>query len=297
MNEDSFTVQRTTIDSIGLYKKRAKINQNVTAFTDSTNLVGSEQYIYRIKSHTEIKDTVSNLDTVKNIPDTVFQKTPLVIFDMASCCLGLGPGGCDSKTNKVIVRWNKPANQKANTLTKYKIRVKKPSGSVFWFTHTDVSQDTIRDTLCLWVNTTCSLWVYAYDATDSSNASTVKTITTGPCQVCSPPPEAKITPPFEISETSQLPKEFSLSQNYPNPFNLTTQISYALPQNADVKITIYNILGRKVRIFNLGNQSAGYKTVTWDGKDNSGNEVSSGIYFYRIEAGEYNQTKKMTLLK
>ena len=64
-----------------------------------------------------------------------------------------------------------------------------------------------------------------------------------------------------------------------------------------MKITIYDILGRKVSIFNLGHQSGGYNTITWDGKDNSGKEVGSGIYFYRLIAGEFKMVKKMALLK
>ena len=298
-DEDSFKIYRTVFSTPYQYSKVAATAKNVTTYQDHwSNLVGSETYIYRVRTHENISNSGNFSDSakVKNIPNKPVQKTPLVIFDMASCCLGLGPGGCDSKTNKVIVKWDKPANQKSNTLTKYKIKVKKPSGAVYWFTHTDVTQDTIRDTLCLWINLTCSLWVYAYDATDSSNASNVKVTTTGPCQVCSPPGESKIGP-FDFTETQEHPKHFSLSQNYPNPFNLNTQISYAIPQNADVEITIYNILGRKVKTLNLGHQAPGYKTVTWDGKDNSGNEVASGIYFYRIVAGEFNQTQKMTLLK
>ncbi len=100
-----------------------------------------------------------------------------------------------------------------------------------------------------------------------------------------------------IPDVSQLPRDFQLSQNYPNPFNLVTRINYALPKNAEVEIEIFDILGRKVKSMDLGMQSAGYKTAAWDGKNDSGQEVASGIYFYRIKAGDFVQSRKMTLLK
>jgi hypothetical protein len=95
----------------------------------------------------------------------------------------------------------------------------------------------------------------------------------------------------------QRPASFSLSQNYPNPFNPQTQIRYALPADCHVKLTIYNLLGQKVKVLVDKHQSAGYKTVHWDGKDERGDDVASGIYFYRIQAGEFMQAKKMLLLK
>lgn len=94
-----------------------------------------------------------------------------------------------------------------------------------------------------------------------------------------------------------LPEGFNLGGNYPNPFNARTTISYSLPAEAEVNLDIYNITGQKVRTLVNKRQTAGYKTVMWDGRDESGQPVSSGIYIYRIEAGEYRATKKMTLLK
>jgi len=101
----------------------------------------------------------------------------------------------------------------------------------------------------------------------------------------------------EEEDYSWLPKEFNLGQNYPNPFNPTTVLEYALPNAAQVKIHIYNILGQKVRNLVDETQEPGYKTVSWDGKDDSGREVSSGIYFYRIVAGSFVKCRKMALLK
>jgi hypothetical protein len=102
---------------------------------------------------------------------------------------------------------------------------------------------------------------------------------------------------WEEEDFSELPKEFDLRQNYPNPFNPTTVIQYALPKTSEVKIQIYNILGQKVSTLVNEPQEPGYKMIHWDGKDDSGNEVSSGIYFYRIVAKNFVKCKKMTLLK
>ena len=102
---------------------------------------------------------------------------------------------------------------------------------------------------------------------------------------------------WEEVDHAQHPKEFSLRQNYPNPFNPTTVIEYALPKASEVKIQIYNILGQKVRILVEEHQEPGYKTIHWDGKDDHGNEVGSGVYFCRIVAGDFVKCKKMALLK
>lgn len=89
-----------------------------------------------------------------------------------------------------------------------------------------------------------------------------------------------------------LPTSFGLSQNYPNPFNPTTTIQYDLPKNSDVSLTIYNITGQKVSEFNQENQPAGSHIFKWDAT-----QVSSGIYFYKLTAGDFTATKKMMLLK
>jgi hypothetical protein len=89
-----------------------------------------------------------------------------------------------------------------------------------------------------------------------------------------------------------MPQVFSLSQNYPNPFNATTVIRYALPQPAHVKIEIFDILGRRVETIIDQRQPAGYHHIIWNG-----DRRSVGIYLYKIQAGDYSQTRKMILLK
>ena len=93
------------------------------------------------------------------------------------------------------------------------------------------------------------------------------------------------------------PKEFCLHPNYPNPFNPVTTISYDLPQDVYVELTVYNMLGEKVTTLVKGNQPAGYYNVEWDGRNSQGRIVSSGMYFLRISAGSYCKTNKMVFVR
>jgi hypothetical protein len=102
----------------------------------------------------------------------------------------------------------------------------------------------------------------------------------------------------DVMSTVELPKDFSLSQNYPNPFNPSTSIKFGLPVQAPVTMEIYNILGVKVRTLIHGEvMSAGIHQMEWNGKDDAGVSVTSGIYLYRINAGTFQVTKKMMMLK
>ncbi len=94
-----------------------------------------------------------------------------------------------------------------------------------------------------------------------------------------------------------LPENFSLSQNYPNPFNPSTVLSYTLPTQAHINITVFNIQGRLVRTLTDTDKPAGEHTVEWNGTDENGRSVATGVYFYRMAAGEFSETRKMVLVK
>ncbi len=98
-----------------------------------------------------------------------------------------------------------------------------------------------------------------------------------------------------VSE-SKVSKSLELHQNYPNPFNPTTVIPYSIPDIAEVQLSVYNLLGQKIRTLIDNVQDPGSYKVTWNGKDDSGKMVSSGIYFYRLAAGIFSQTRKLILL-
>jgi hypothetical protein len=95
----------------------------------------------------------------------------------------------------------------------------------------------------------------------------------------------------------QVPTEVSLSQNTPNPFNPVTEIEFGLPAESLVSLSVYDVHGRLVRTLATGVYPAGYHSVIWQGRDSNGAEASSGIYFYRMTAGEKVLTKKMMMLK
>jgi hypothetical protein len=94
-----------------------------------------------------------------------------------------------------------------------------------------------------------------------------------------------------------LPKAFELKQNYPNPFNATTQISYTLTTGSNVNLEIYNTMGQMVKTLVDEYRNAGSYTVEWDGKNDDGSDVASGVYLYKLRAGGIVDSKKMTLLK
>ena len=105
------------------------------------------------------------------------------------------------------------------------------------------------------------------------------------------------THPLGIWDNGYIPEEYSLRQNYPNPFNPVTRIGYGLPQDDRVEIVIYNILGQEVRRLVSEEQTAGYRTVIWDATDQSGRNVSAGIYIYSMRTTSFHKTRKMVLLK
>ncbi len=94
-----------------------------------------------------------------------------------------------------------------------------------------------------------------------------------------------------------LPRHYRLDQNVPNPFNPETRISYTLADESDVVLEVIDLLGRKVRTLVQDRLPAGDYQVIWDGTDNEGRQTASGIYFYRIQSGEFSQSRKMVLLK
>lgn len=96
---------------------------------------------------------------------------------------------------------------------------------------------------------------------------------------------------------AMLPTHFEVYQNYPNPFNPTTTIKFALPRASQIQIVIYNVLGGKVRTLIDSRKPAGEHTIVWDGKDDRGNTVPSGVYFYKLTAESFVQTKKMVLVR
>jgi len=106
-------------------------------------------------------------------------------------------------------------------------------------------------------------------------------------------------PPASVERktTALVPEAFMLSQNYPNPFNPHTTIEFRLPSSERAMIRVFDMMGREIVTLVDQNMAAGVYQVTWNGRDGSGVEVSSGVYFYRLEAGAYTATEKMVLMR
>lgn len=101
----------------------------------------------------------------------------------------------------------------------------------------------------------------------------------------------------DITVSVGAPKDYKLYNNFPNPFNPSTKIAFELPKASHVTLTIYDILGREVAEIANGTYPAGYDALTWNGINRNGEQVSSGVYLYRITAGNWSKVMKMMMLK
>lgn len=114
------------------------------------------------------------------------------------------------------------------------------------------------------------------------------------CEQCHGDPHG----PQSVNDPGKLPDDFAVKQNYPNPFNPVTNIDFSLPKSEKVSISIYDLNGRHVRtLVKERNYPVGNHTIQWDGLDNAGKKVSSGMYYYRFQAGKTVKTRAMTLIK
>jgi hypothetical protein len=102
---------------------------------------------------------------------------------------------------------------------------------------------------------------------------------------------------LDVEGETSLPESFALKQNYPNPFNPITTIRYDLKEGEFVTLTVYDMLGREIRKLVNEFQDPGHRTVQWDGTNATGRSVSGGVYLYSIQTGEYQETRKMLLIK
>ena len=99
------------------------------------------------------------------------------------------------------------------------------------------------------------------------------------------------------SEVKVIPGAFALHQNFPNPFNPSTEIRFDLPEAGNVNLAIYNLMGQKIRTLSSDNMTPGYHAIIWDGTNDIGSQVATGMYFYSIQSSEFHATKKMLFLK
>ena len=106
--------------------------------------------------------------------------------------------------------------------------------------------------------------------------------------------EAEIS---RLGDVVQVPDDYRLQQNYPNPFNPETKIRFELPKNTHVTLKIFNVLGQQVATLINSDMKSGYHLVKWDGKNQFGIRVASGVYYYRLETTEFSRSMRMLLIK
>ncbi len=295
VNESGYEVWRKLADGAN-WSQIGSTDSNVTSYSDTT-LVGSETYNYRVRAFDQqYFSEYSNEVTVKNFPNPPRNLTARL---NRICCPGFGSVGGMSingicpycYTNEIILSWQPPLNQKAGTLTQYKVTAIRGS----WTQSQTVPATSTSTIFCVpELGKSYNFKVYAIDyASDLSNPSNTVSIVSGTTNNCFPedPEQRKIT------ASSVVPEKFELFQNYPNPFNFGTIIKYALAEESQVKLVVYNLLGQKIRVLVDETQSPAYYTIFWDGTNDRGEEVASGIYFYRMQTGTFTKTAKMSLLK
>jgi len=211
----------------------------------------------------------------------------------------------DQPTNRVRVTWSPPENQPDGTLDKYVIRIQYGTYEDCWpcpppqdwccvnlpsYLYLDGSPSRL-DTLCLEVNHDYKITVFAVDIYGDTNIVRDEIeLTTGPVDHC-------VETVIPECDKLAVPETYELSQNWPNPFNASTVISFGLPQPGSVRIVVYDVLGRRVRHLVDDYLPAGYHNITWNGLDDHGSPMASGMYFYRLTAGDCVESRKMMLIK
>ncbi len=158
------------------------------------------------------------------------------------------------------------------------------TSSFFGYNDSYVISDTIYPGRGYWIKINQSGKLILSSNTSVASTANIKIL---PTSEMPPPP-----PSNENSGVNYLPKVFSLAQNYPNPFNPLTSIRYGVPEKSHVTMSVYNTLGQCVVLLVDEKQEAGYHEVTFDGSG-----LTSGVYFYRLQAGDFVQTKKLLLMK
>jgi len=108
-----------------------------------------------------------------------------------------------------------------------------------------------------------------------------------------PPPVTAVLEHYAAA----LPRAFSLAQNYPNPFNSETAITFELPHSGEVELAVYNLAGQRVAVLAQGRREAGTYALRWDGRDDRGQELASGVFLYQLRAGERTESRKLVLLQ
>ena len=244
-------------------------------FTPNGYLMDNAIYQWRIKSE-DLSGAASFSDTAYFYTDAYAE--PPVNFST------IAPAPDANMSSTVVnFKWFSTIDPDPNELIKYRIAYSTDWSDTSAYVYTAEIEDTSMSILLN--NNLQYFWVaQAIDKDNfvvSSNYNTPNTFIIGTLS----------------TEEDLIPNVFALHQNFPNPFNPTTTIRYDLPNEEDVSIVIFDVVGRKIRSLINQNQSAGYHRIQWDAKNDLGEPVSAGMYIYILHAGDHRSVKKMVLLK
>ncbi len=264
----------------------AGTSQNFTV----TGLTPDTRYYFAIRT----ADEVPNLSGLSNVPDatTLDNVAPSNIMDLSAL-----PG---DNGGEITITWTAPGdNGSQGTASYYLILYSNDTITSSNWEEADYcvsppsplpAGQSQSHTLCdLTPGTEYCVAVKAYDeALNGSNLSNVE---------FSVSQTGFILDTDDEDDDGSLPEKFALSQNYPNPFNPNTVIEYSLPRTAHVKLEIYNVLGQLTATLLDSQMPAGKYAVDWNGLDNNGLAVATGLYMYRIQADDFSQSRKMVMVK
>jgi hypothetical protein len=254
-----------------------------------TGLNASTMYYFAIKTADEVPNW-SALSNVANAQTAGDQIPPAAINDLQA--------SAGESEGEVYLSWTAPGDDgTAGTVAAYEIRYSQglitagnfDSANLWTTPPTPVSGGRPQSATLTGLERgkVYSVAIRSWD--DYLNPSPLSNVDTG---------VAKYSLVLDVDDRGgALPTDFDLAQNYPNPFNPTTSIEYSVAKNTSVTISIYNIQGQLTNTLVSETQAAGNYVATWDGTDGGGNHVASGVYFYRMQAGNFSEARKMVLLK
>ncbi|MBI5729858.1 MAG: fibronectin type III domain-containing protein [Ignavibacteriales bacterium] len=255
--EDGYTIERKQ-GSTGQFVKVSDVNKNVSTYTE-TPLNDGTKYYYRVYAF--------NSNGNSGFSNEVNAVTPM-----------LAPTNLTVQTvnSQAVLHWTDNSQSEDGYTIERKVG---QSGQFAKVTDVNSNATTYTDA-AVTAGQQYFYRVRGFNSNINSSYSNEATVT--------------IT---DVNGEEAIPTSFALYQNYPNPFNPSTTIKFAVPNTAQVAIDIYDLNGQKIAAIMNEEKAAGYHTVSWNGKNNKGADVTSGIYFYTIRAGSFTEVRKMLLLK
>ncbi len=271
------TFEWTSTNTSGYVKIQLTRNNGVDWVTLADSIVDNGTFIWTVTgpvSNTCLALVSDVDDTPIDISDAVFK-----IVAEPSLTVVAPNGGEEWEIGRdEIISW-----RTENVTGKVKLEISRDNGSTWTMLAENVE------------NTGSWNWTFKAPAADecliraSAIDGSVSDVSDAPFSIDFPTGVARMN--------DEIPTEFALEQNYPNPFNPETRITYQLPERSDVTLQVYNVQGSAVATLVSQTQAAGTYMLTWNGKDDHGNQMPSGVYFYRISAENFNETKRMMLMK